>query len=350
MMALSRYLLILVTVHSSLQMDQSLDQLISTVRALPDLNQRKIASVLGAVVADAASVPLEWIYDEAKLVEVVGEREEVAFWPKCESPYFDLPTGSVSCYSDEMLTTLGSMATSQQVSIDQITRAVEETFGSPSSPYQVSLARRGEGYPVEGPWLNGVIIQSVKNIKSGKQPSGDSKKKDQDGFFVSLPAFLSTLDYGLTRNVTKIVSVNDIALKYSRVQQSLVENFLTQREDPIKSTLASVDDEDIASVLEMVYAGVGAGKTVNELVATFGKSCAYPGSLQSELAVLLLTEDYQTAVRTNIMAGGDSCSRAGFIGAVLGAQGGIDVIPRQWMEKVFNVENILEDLITVFGE
>ena len=74
-MALSRYLLILVTVHSSLQMDQSLDQLISTVRTLPDLNQMKIASVLGAVVADAASVPLEWIYDEAKLLEVVGERE-----------------------------------------------------------------------------------------------------------------------------------------------------------------------------------------------------------------------------------------------------------------------------------
>ena len=60
---------------------------------------------------------------------------------------------------------------------------------------------------------------------------------------------------------------------------------------------------------------MAAGMTVNELVTKFGKSCAYPGSLQSELAVLLLTEDYEAAVRTNIMAGGDSCSRASFIGA-----------------------------------
>ena len=37
-------------------------------------------------------------------------------------------------------------------------------FGSADSPYQVALAKRADKkYPVPGPWINGGVIQFLKN-------------------------------------------------------------------------------------------------------------------------------------------------------------------------------------------
>ena len=45
-------------------MSVSVGQLISGIRGLPEEASRKMAAVIGAVVADAASLPLQWIYDD----------------------------------------------------------------------------------------------------------------------------------------------------------------------------------------------------------------------------------------------------------------------------------------------
>ena len=45
-------------------MSVSVGQLISGIRGLPEETGRKMAAVIGAVVADAASLPLQWIYDD----------------------------------------------------------------------------------------------------------------------------------------------------------------------------------------------------------------------------------------------------------------------------------------------
>ena len=45
-------------------MSVSVGQLISGIRGLPEETSRKMAAVIGAVVADAASLPLQWIYDD----------------------------------------------------------------------------------------------------------------------------------------------------------------------------------------------------------------------------------------------------------------------------------------------
>ena len=45
-------------------MSVSVGQLISGIRGLPEDTRRKMAAVIGAVVADAASLPLQWIYDD----------------------------------------------------------------------------------------------------------------------------------------------------------------------------------------------------------------------------------------------------------------------------------------------
>ncbi len=41
--------------------------------------------------------------------EIVKD-ENPEFWPVCKCPYFTMPTGSLSCYGDEMVTTLKCLA------------------------------------------------------------------------------------------------------------------------------------------------------------------------------------------------------------------------------------------------
>ena len=46
------------------KMAVSVSQLISGIKAMPDETKRKMSAIIGAVVADAASLPLQWIYDD----------------------------------------------------------------------------------------------------------------------------------------------------------------------------------------------------------------------------------------------------------------------------------------------
>ena len=49
-------------------MSVSVSQLISGIKALPEDTKRKMSAVIGAVVADAASLPLQWIYDDKEIL------------------------------------------------------------------------------------------------------------------------------------------------------------------------------------------------------------------------------------------------------------------------------------------
>jgi len=55
-----------------------------------------------------------------------------------------------------------------------------------------------------------------------------------------------------------------------------------------------------------------------------------PGCMHTSLVALRAFRDYKTAIRANIVAGGESALRAWFIGAMLAAEGGETAIPIQW--------------------
>ena len=52
--------------------------------------------------------------------------------------------------------------------------------------------------------------------------------------------------------------------------------------------------------------------SLGEIIAEFGKACGMPGSFQGSIAVLLTHNEYVSAVRANILGGGDCCSRDNF--------------------------------------
>jgi len=327
-------------------------KLVLGVCAMPEEAKRKISCLLGAVVADAASLPLEWIYQDDKMTAIVGDNNP-EFWPQSHCPFFSVPTGSVSCYTDEMLTTLDTLAHNDaMLDISKVSAAVKLKFGSPDSPYQVALAKRAEKkYPVPGPWINGGVIKSLANMADGISPSGSESCEDNDGLAVSLPAFLLQLSPAQAMDTAKILTTNNTATKHLEMQAQIINNFVKGVDDPVKAAkekLAS-DLPEIVSEIVSVNSAIADGKSIKEIVQMFGKACGLPGSFQGALASILTAPDYVTAVRKNILAGGDCNARANFIGACLGAKFGVEGIPMEWIEKVDNVENIIENCVKVFA-
>ena len=87
-----------------------------------------------------------------------------------------------------------------------------------------------------------------------------------------------------------------------------------------------------------------------EVVAEIGMSCNLEFGLPGALHILQHSSSYQQAVRTNILAGGDSCGRAIVIGAVAGAVYGAEGnngIPAQWITKLNRWPEVNDLLISL---
>ena len=126
--------------------------IISHISSLKLETQRKIGSFVGAIVGDAASLHLEWIYDQNKITKIVSEGQDPAFWPENHCPFFRLSNGKVSCYADQAIQSLDVMfenggSYNESKLIDHFI----QYFGKTTSPYQVALSKRKENkYPIEG--------------------------------------------------------------------------------------------------------------------------------------------------------------------------------------------------------
>lgn len=216
----------------------SVSRLVGGVAGLPEEAKRRISAIIGAVVADAASLPLEWIYKDDTMTGIVGDKEP-EFWLESKCPFYSLPTGNLSCYGDELTTTLASLAASDSnLNLPELQKTLQAKFGAPGSPYQVALAKRADKvYPIAGPWLNGGVIKSLANMDQGLAPPGSAECEDNDGLALALPVFL--LCPGQTKDVASLLTTDQMTLEHLAVQTSILANYLGGVEQPVEAALAS---------------------------------------------------------------------------------------------------------------
>ena len=290
--------------------------------------------------------------------KLVGGKHEKEFCPKSHNPYNTLPAGE-GAYSDHIFTTLYMIEEHENtIDIKDIATAIKAHYGEDDSPYQIALAKRppGEGVPkkpVEGPWITKCVLKALENIKADKIPSGSEECEDDDGFFFGLPAFLGTLDWHDGCDVAQMMTPRKAkAMATIMTQFKIILNNLNDLPHPINATTY---DEDIlkfypelALEIKDLVAECKQKISISKLVKKHGMACKVPDVFLSSMVVLLKTEDFRTAVRKNILAAGDVCARAVFIGAVYGAKLGMDAIPHEWIYKVQDIDLILEHSLTVF--
>lgn len=338
-LAISIVALLVVGSWSPLTLFPSSPQSSSSMSLSP--SQRALAAVTGAFVADAASMGLHWVYDAQKMAQLAAARPQPEFYDPPSCPFYSVESGAFSPYGDEVLPLLQHVATHGGLDAAQ--------FATDS--YKAAKASTG--------YLNGVFKQLVAKVEDGKTyPELASPSKDLHGgikapvlaarYWNDAPLLLQK-----TREATKVHEIGqepeDAAVAIALLLQQVVRGVAVP--DAIKS-LASNDEvgEDTRISVQQVLDAVAEKtfKDANAAIEHFGKACPLPGSLQGALYVLLTSNGYVEAVRVNMLAGGDNCSRAMVIGAVAAAAEGGAAIPDDWKQKTkvyAEVQSLAEKLV-----
>jgi len=334
--------------------------LLDQALALPELSQKKIGCLVGAAVADAASRPLHWIYDLPDLEKAIkADPERPEFVPKSKSPFYTLPTGENSCYFDQCFAVMTSIRNQGQFDFEDVCSEFVKQLG-PNSQYDMQareeymeLRRYGRVQgPIVGKWLHGGMIKFLANKEKSDSLDllGDPHIKETDGFCCALPVVVRHAgDTDLMEKVMKVATTQStwpVAVRHAAVAAKIIEAFIQGDPDPFSSV-----GESSKSEFPEIYKELQTIKSMSETPHTeavgyvFGRPCYNPGSFMGAIHAVQTSESFQEAVRKTIKAGGCNCSRAFFIGGMVGARDGLAGIPREWILKTSQAENIIETAI-----
>ncbi|EGZ27550.1 hypothetical protein PHYSODRAFT_353417 [Phytophthora sojae] len=290
--------------------------------------QRALAAVTGGFVADAATMGLHWIYDGDKMKQLVEARGAAGpeFYEPPSCPFYSYESGALSPYGAEILPLLEDVAARGEF--------VPEEFAMAS--YRAAKAYTG--------YLNGAFKEMVAKGDAGKKyPELASPSKDLHGgikapilvarYFEDTPLLLQK-----TREAARVHEIGEEA-ENAAVATALLIQQVVQGVSVTDAISALASNEAVsANTRASVQQAIDAAKAMSfpdatAAIAHFGKACPLPGSLQGSLFVLLTSSGYVEALRANMLAGGDSCSRAVVIGAVTAAAQDGDAVPAEWKQK-----------------
>ncbi|KAK1928472.1 Crystallin J1B [Phytophthora citrophthora] len=290
--------------------------------------QRALAAVTGGFVADAATMGLHWIYDGDKMQQLVSARGSAGpeFYEPPSCPFYSYESGALSPYGDEIFPLLQDVAERGEF--------VPEEFAMVS--YRAAKAYTGR--------LNSVFKDMVVKGDAGKKyPELASPSKDLHGG-IKAPILVARYFEDtsvLLQKMREATAVHEIgaeaenaAVATALLLQKVVQGVAVEaaiRELTSSEAISADTRASVQQAIDAVEAKTFADATA--AVAHFGKPCSLPGVLQGSVFVLLTSSGYVEALRANLVAGGDNCSRAIVIGAVMAAAQGNEVIPAEWKHK-----------------
>ncbi|KRX09458.1 ADP-ribosylation/Crystallin J1 [Pseudocohnilembus persalinus] len=364
-------------------MDLTIKETLAGFKLLSKQKQVAIAGILGGLLAETASTPLHWIYKREVLENILGDKNP-EFFAQNKNPFYTVEKGHHSPYGDLLITGIQAVSNySNNPQKKDYVATLVNNFAPQSCPYQVAYKNRlaykekltqNKGaweVPVQGPWLNSSMLTFLNNIDKNKeqqqQDLGDQKLMDSDGFCLALPQILNFLGKSsalgqdqslLIYDVIKILNCNQDNIAFNTVQIKILESVFQQAIDGKfnldKIIFTAKNGSANTQVLQAVTAVMSrASEDFINSVETYGKACPNPGNFSSCLHLIIqaFKDDkinFVEGVRKNIMAGGDNCSRAVFIGAVLGMKDGLQGIPEEWIEQVHNHKAILKEIQNIF--
>ena len=344
--------------------------------SLPMRRARAKAAVLGAFVADAASCPLQGIYDLSVLTSLLSpsspaeegwefdrtKMRDPAFYPVPSCPWFDYPVGASSPYGDEILPLLRHLAAEAGGGGGSAGDFDPEGFAAAS--YEFLRAYPGR--------LNQVSKLFVEARDAGKTGADAAVDDAQAHGLVKVPLVVARhccsddddpSDYSRTlRAVESAVRVHqrndasvDASLAFAAILRRLILAGGSVRDAAHWAETSGdspVSPDQRAILTEVRMAGKGIVRLSRVQIGIWGLSGSLPGVWKGLLYVAVHAESYREAVSFKIWAGGDVCSRNIGIGALWGAatavaggmEGGEEEeergIPMEWRKKT----NVLEEV------
>ena len=304
---------------------------------------------LGSTVADAASRPLHWVYDQKKLLTYIKGKKDFAFLKVNKSPFYNIKTGKVSGYNDVGQTMFKTLVEGHQNIETRFKKNIIKNFGQ-GSLYWKNYRLRAKYRKVKdwrgiikGPWIHQNIIETIQNIKKNKKLTGGKKVNESDGYCAALPYFLFGYNFNNLKKIISIVTVSKISIKYALAKFYLIDLALKGSKNPIKEFIFRYKkDSYFKSVVKDIEKVKKLKKKPHALIVKkLGMACSYPGTFNSSIHSIINSKSYKDAILRTIKAGGCNCSRANFIGAYFAALKGLNSIPKIWLKKTLAAKKIL---------
>lgn len=293
-----------------------------------EVKARARAAVLGALLADAATMPLHWIYDLDKLnslVESKTTRTQPEFFPEPSCPFYEYPLGALSPYGDEAYAVLRYAATHTDMDGPGLTESLYQYFKgyqgrlNGTAKHLVAAWEEGKRYPVaaaEDFQAHAIVKVPIVVARYGGTPEllsrvEEAVRTQQDSQVAVAVGQAAALV--LEQVVVKGSSVAQ-ALQWAQQPGNLQEDMRQQ--------LATHLGDTSVTLHSMVWE------------VTKAPHCGLPGAFINALHCAATSSGYVDSVRRNILVGGDNCSRILYGGALWAAAEGEGALPAAWKQQV----------------
>ena len=292
------------------------------------------AMLLGALVSDAASLGLHWLYDPERIAKIAETRGTAAFAP-VDAAFFNgvkgyfahdgRHAGMLTQYGEAMLVGMQAMIDNQGAFDAAAQRSAFAAHFGPGGAYSGYIDR-----PTRG---------ALERIAAEQDPSGIDD--GQNPALTRLPAIIAAYhgapNLGAqAKAAMEITNVNVVATAYNAVFADLLCRVLNGA--PVADALGAAAENATGDVQAALKDALTTSEADSTLYAgQVGRACHLTTSGPVMFHVLRHSSSYTEAVERNIRAGGDSAGRSLMIGAAMGAAHGIatpDGIPLDWVLKL----------------
>lgn len=349
-------------------------------------NPRLRNTVLGALVADAASVGLHWIYDQARIREIAPESPEFRTPDKADYEgvlsfyaHGNKQAGDFSHYGEQVMVMLRALAGNSgrydkslyqehfcahfgyggdyvgyidhptRDTLDNITKTESDALkcakmipfdGDEKNKNEIisrvlEIAKKTSGEALRAQVQEAVLVinsdleEYAFKVMDELEVVGSHQGADdvQLPAISKLPALVAAYagDNNLqevAESAVRVTNNNDLSAAFGRVSASMMEAVI------LGETPQSAIDSGIENADENVADLFGQALSLKdestlEVTSRFGASCNLVFGVPATIHNLATADSYVEAIRQNIYASGDSCGRAILLGAILGASYGV---------------------------
>jgi len=316
---------------------------------------RRLGAISGAALADAAAMPLHWIYNTATISSKLAAGADAAFFSPPSCPFYNYSEGENTPYGQQNRVILAALAAEGHMNATTIQDRYWSYYGPAGAPCS------------SGCYLDGSTKGFLSNYKAGLRWPHVGANDSQGNAIVHMVPLVAALagipGSRMLEQVESLIRVtqnNDQAvaqgLAGARILSKVIEGQTLL--DSVKAVAEELQDATRHNPKkEDAFLAKGLRKVLSQLdqpnfdvVNEFGQSCDYPFGLWigshlaaqlSPAATLNGTQAFMLAVRQTIEAGGDSGSRSGFVGALFGAAAGEAALPSAWKAKYLHYSQVL---------
>lgn len=295
------------------------------------MNDKAKGMVIGSFVGDALALGVHWIYN-TRVIDKKWGRVETYIKPERPTYHPTKDMGEFTHYGDQTLVLLRSIVAAGGFDLDHFARDWQDFFAC------------YDGYFDEATKGTLANLSSGKDIKSSGFPSLDLAGAARIAPVVyCYRNDLKNLIAGARAQTAFTHNTDPVAASaeyFARVAFKVLGG-----ETPLSAIHAVMDqgfhEEPFSRWVRKGLESIN--KETREAIMDFGQMCEVEAAFPSVIHLIAKYEnDFREALIENVMAGGDSAGRGLLVGMILGAQLGMDAIPREWLKDLKAYVEIME--------